>query len=185
MAACELSYGNRLVENSSRGLIAELIVKLAIGPHWTHCSQDWRAWDFEHDSGARLEVKQTALIQTWDSYAPPKKPRVPSFNIEPSTGHYVGSAWHKQPGRKADLYVFAFHGLTDPSVADHRDPAQWRFHVVPTSKLPETKTIRLGSNRPGSVTVSSLSECLEWLQLSDAVEEARLRLQTLICQTLK
>ena len=46
--------------------------------------------------------------------------------------------------------VFAHHPIMDES-ADHRDPRQWRFHVVATGRLPIDKTISL-------VKVALLSE---------------------------
>jgi hypothetical protein len=46
--AAEFSYGNRLVENRYRGMVAEIVVGAALGPEWRPCSGDWNGWDFEH-----------------------------------------------------------------------------------------------------------------------------------------
>jgi hypothetical protein len=40
--ACAMAYGKPLVENSYRGLIAEIIVSEALGVDWQLCSGDWR-----------------------------------------------------------------------------------------------------------------------------------------------
>jgi len=46
------------------------------------------------------------------------------------------------PGTFAHIYIFAYHPIMEES-ADHRDPRQWRFHVVATNRLPAGKTITL------------------------------------------
>lgn len=125
--ASDLAYGRPLIENSYRGLIAEIIIGEALGPHWRLCSGDWGGWDLEHTTGCRLEVKQSAARQTWDA---PKKPATPTFDIRERTGYYEGAAWIPQIGRLAHIYVFAYHPIRDES-ADHRDPHQWCFYVLP------------------------------------------------------
>lgn len=127
--ASDLAYGRPLIENSYRGLIAEIIVGEALGPQWRLCSGDWGGWDLEHMTGCRLEVKQSAALQTWTA---PKKPAPPTFDIREQTGYYEGAAWIPQIGRQAHIYVFAYHPIQDES-ADHRDPRQWCFYILPSS----------------------------------------------------
>lgn len=62
---CAATFGGPLISNIYRGLVAEVIVGAALDPEWQLCSGDWRGWDFEHPSGLRLEVKQSAARQTW------------------------------------------------------------------------------------------------------------------------
>ena len=64
-----------------------------------------------------------------------------------------GTEWIAKEGRPAHLYVFAHHGVFGDH-ADHRDPAQWEFYVVPTSALPDVKQISLSRIRPMSAGVS-------------------------------
>jgi len=122
---------------------------------------------FEHHCGVRLEVKQSARKQTW---APPASSRSQQFDIAPHKGFWDGSIWTAHRGRNADIYVFAVHDIVDET-ADHRDPGQWMFHVVPTSRLPDTKTIALPRLR-------ALVTALPWDQLYDAVEQERVLLPT-------
>ncbi len=143
-------------------IIAEEIIAMALSPSWKHCSQDWSGWDFQHADGSRLEVKQSAVRQTWTA---PERVQSPRFDIAPRTGYYEGAVWIPQPGRQAHLYVFALHGVADDT-ADHRDAAQWRFHVLPTAKLPAGKSIS------GNV-LQELTPSLCWSELSDAVESVR------------
>jgi hypothetical protein len=161
--ACAAAFGKPLIENSYRGSVVEIIVGSALGPAWRLCSADWYGWDFEHTNGCKLEAKQSAARQTW---ATPKKPKPPSFGIREVKGYYEGAKFTEQAGRLAHIYVFAYHPIRDDS-ADHRDPNQWRFHVVPAMRLPrQQKTI-------GLVRVTSLSDAVLWIGLSEAVENAR------------
>jgi hypothetical protein len=164
--ACTLAYGNPLIENSYRGLVAEIIVGEALGADWCHCSTDWRGWDFQHlATGCRLEVKQSAARQTWPA---PKKPSNPGFDIGERAGYYDGAIWIPQIGRLAHIYVFAYHPIRDDS-ADHRDPRQWQFYVQPTARLPTAKRISL-------TRIVLLCGPVSWSMLGETVEQVRLAL---------
>ena len=159
---CAAAFGGPLVSNIFRGLVAEIIVGAALGAEWQFCSGDWRGWDFEHATGCRLEVKQSAARQTWTGT---RKATVPIFDIRERTGYFEGADWVADPRRYAHIYVFAHHPIMDAS-ADHRDPSQWRFHVVATDHLPAFKTISLAR-------VALLSDAVLWVDLGAAVESAR------------
>lgn len=114
----------------------------ALEPAWRWCSGDWASWDFQRQDGVRLEVKQSASRQTW---AAPSHGKVsPNFDIRERTGRWEGAQFVAEPGRPAHIYVFAHHGVRDDS-ADHRDPAQWLFHIVSTERLPALKRISLAA----------------------------------------
>ena len=66
----------------------------------------------------RLEVKQSAALQTWMAQG---KCSTPSFGIAAKTGYSSnGADWRQAPGRHADIYVFALHPETGSETADHR-----------------------------------------------------------------
>jgi len=136
------AFGRPLITNILRGQVAEAIIATALEPQWRWCSGDWSSWDFERGR-VRLEVKQSALVQTWSNQAITK----PQFDIRERTGYWRdGLTWTAKPGRAADIYVFALH--CEISEPDHRDPKQWEFYVVPASRLPAgQKTIVLNSVR--------------------------------------
>ena len=143
-------FGRPLVANNFRAVVVEAIVAAAVGDDWVWCSGDWAGCDFRRGDGLRLEVKQSARIQTWTN-APLSKP---IFDIAPRKGQYDGARWLAAPGRNADAYLFAHHAVEDRAVADHRDPRQWTFYVLAASRLPPvqktialTRIIALGASR--------------------------------------
>lgn len=154
-------FGSPLLLNSLRGEVVEEMVAMALEPEWEQCAGDWAAFDFrERRSGLRIQVKQSAARQSWHKHrCPPARPR---FSIAEKTGRWDdGDRWVAEPGRNADLFVFAWHKLTDET-ADHRDPHQWEFHVVVERRLPPRKSISLAS-------IQALAEAVPIGALADAV----------------
>jgi hypothetical protein len=164
-AASSLAFGEPIIQNHLRALVVEAIIDFALKPTWRHCSGNWNGWDFEHQSGARLEVKQSALRQSWTQPATPGEMR---FDIAPRTGYFEGATWVPNDGRNAHIYVFATHKITDET-ADQRDPSQWRFYIVETTKLPSSKTV-------GIPALRALSSEVVWGDLFNGVERLRARL---------
>ena len=133
-------YDTPVINNIHRADYVECLVVFALGSDWSLTwanGWDWAAWDCQHASGARLEVKQSAARQSWDREALAPR-RTPSFDIAPRTGYWTqdGSRWVDSPGRPADLYVIAWHDERRSGHADHRDPNQWLFFVVAEQDLP-------------------------------------------------
>lgn len=160
LLASRVAFGQPLITNTFRGLIAEAIVSLALGEDWVWCSADYAAWDFENDRGARLEVKQSAAKQTWRRS--PGKRSTCRFDIKPRLGRYENFEWVAHVGRQAHVYVFAHHFVDDEG-ADHRDPSQWCFYVVPAQDLPA------GNASIGLASISRLATPCSHAQLSNAV----------------
>ncbi len=140
----DAAFGRPLVTNVLRGHVAEAIVALTLEPVWRWCAADYAAWDFERADGVRLEVKQSAYLQSWASN--PSSKVKPSFDVRGRTGRWEGATWVDDVGRPAHLYLFCYHERQDDS-ADHRDPSQWRFYIVPTESLPPVKRIGIASVR--------------------------------------
>jgi hypothetical protein len=166
------AFGKSLVTNNLRALLVEAMIDAALPANWTWCSADYAGWDFESADGIRMEVKQAAAWQTWStSISPPSRC---SFDIAARTGHYVGANWIARTGRNADIYVLAHHPLTG-AAADHREPAQWHFYVVPTHELPATsKSISLSG-------VRALAEVVDYDGLAERVEAVRRSLAASRC----
>jgi hypothetical protein len=111
-------------------------------------------------------VKQSSALQSWKT----PKESAAIFDIAPRTGYWVdGLRWVQETARHAHIYVFARHPVTDIALADHRDPSQWDFYVIPSFKLllPAQRTIALGS-----IIQLSPSKC-HFGELGTRVEEVR------------
>ncbi|MDQ3079103.1 MAG: hypothetical protein M3R03_03795, partial [Pseudomonadota bacterium] len=134
-------FGAPLLRNSIRGEYIEEMVAMALEPEWALCAGDWGACDLMQVGGPlRIQVKQSAARQSWhDDNSPPPRP---TFSIAHKTGRYEGAAWIAERGRNAEIFIFGWHPVTD-STADHRDPDQWLFYVIPEIALPPQKSISL------------------------------------------
>jgi hypothetical protein len=150
-----------LIQNSLRGFYVELMVAALLADGWRHNGADWGAYDLEHTSGKKLEVKQSSARQTWTGPTPTE--RSPTFSIRTPQIEWVGNIPTPRSARIADIYVFAWHSETGPD-ADHRDLAQWQFFVVPAGRLPNQKTISLGP-------LMTLSEPVDAGNLKVSVEQ--------------
>jgi hypothetical protein len=139
-------FGSPILRNDVRGEVVEEIVAMALEPEWALCSGDWGPCDLIHPaSKLRIQVKQSAARQSWHKgECPPPRPR---FSIAEKSGRWEdGDRWVEEASRNAEIFVFAWHPITDAS-ADHRDPDQWLFHVVLERDLPPQKSISLPAIR--------------------------------------
>jgi hypothetical protein len=159
---CDAAFGKPLITNVLRGQVVEAMIALALEPVWTWCSADYSSWDFERADGIRLEVKQSAYKQTWAN-GPEVKVR-PGFDVKARTGRWEGAMSIDEPGRAAHLYVLAYHDCQDDE-ADHRDPEQWEFFVLPSSIIPPVSRIGLSSVRrlTDSVGIHGLQERVDFV----------------------
>ncbi len=141
--AAKAAFGKPLITNIHRGLIAETIVALALEPEWLWVSADYSNWDFERADGLKLEVKQSAVKQSWtDEYQGSSFRSKATFDIAARTGYRQGQNWVAEIGRAAQIYVFCHHVIGDET-ADHREPSQWEFYIIEASRLPLQKKISL------------------------------------------
>jgi hypothetical protein len=127
-----------VIQNQYRSAFVEAMLDPYLAPcGWEYTGLNWRGWDFEHSpSGARLEVKQSAAWQSW-SREGEATPGRGTFDIAARKGYFDKfGCFIADPGRSADVYVFAWNGTCAPNT-NHRNPAQWEFYVVPTALLPE------------------------------------------------
>ncbi len=126
-------YGSPIIQNNHRGELVEEIVAVALEPDWRLCAGDWSAHDLEHvQTGLRIQVKQSAVKQTWN---PPPKPQPTRFSIASKNGRYEGATWFSEPGRNSEIFVFAWHQNIDSS-CNQADPQQWQFFVIAERDLP-------------------------------------------------
>ena len=150
-----------LLDNATRGRLAEYLVGLALD-----CVQDatrieWDAADLRTGTGYRVEVKSAAYLQSWRQTT---HSRI-SFDIRPTLGWDADTnTYCAQRRRQADVYVFCLFAHKHKPTADPMNTDQWQFHVVSTRQLNQTageqKTITLASLltkvRPASATFPEL-----------------------------
>lgn len=149
--------GKPLVTNAFRGMLVEAMLAEVLAPDWRWCGADWASHDFENAAGVRLEVKQSAALQSWHGEG--ARPNPGRFDIAARKMRWEGTVKVEEGGRAAAIYVFAWHPECDAGKADHRDPAQWEFHIVPASALPPQKTLGLTAVRrlAGSVKIDAVA----------------------------
>ena len=70
------------------------------------------------------------------------------------------------PDRLAEIYIFARHGETRESAADHRAPEQWRFLAVPA------KCLRANLRNIGLYDLEEITGAVGFESLTGAVREA-------------
>ena len=135
--------GSVLLDNTTRGILAEFLIAAALGLH-KKPRREWDEFDLRMASGTTIEVKSSAYVQSWKQ----SKPSVIEFGI---ASH---RSWNAETGeyregikRWADIYVFCVFTGKEP--LHPLDTSKWDFYVLPTKVLdqeyPEQKTIRLSS----------------------------------------
>lgn len=150
-----------LVNNAFRGMLVEAMLAQVLEPEWRWCSADWASHDFDRADGLKLEVKQSAALQSW--HEPRLRPNRGRFDVKARTGRYEGAHWIAEAGRAAQIYIFGWHGLTNPTVADHRDPSQWQFYALKAVDLPEQTTIALSR-------IATMSEAFSINEIASKIE---------------
>ena len=139
-----------LIDNTTRGTLAEFYVALALDPSdpFRFKTKPWSSWDIETENGTKIEVKTSALRQSWHGES--HGPSIPQWDIAPiSVYDWETDTYSKNKFRPTDLYVFCLHAHEDVGILDATNLSQWRFYVLPTHVLdterPTGKTIRASS----------------------------------------
>lgn len=138
-----------LASNNLRGHLAEFLVATALR-FGSDVRIEWDVHDVRLASGHSVEVKSSALIQSWEQKSGPTQIR---FDIAPrASWDSVTNEWLTTVKRHSDIYVFCAQVCEDSATYDPLDLAQWRFFVLPTRTLDEV----LGSQK--KISLSRLPE---------------------------
>jgi len=131
-------YSGRVLNNSHRGDVVEMMVLSALQPEWKFVGLGWHPWDLQrgtHDDRVRIQVKQSAALQLW---GPTKRPAISFGWSKKAPGYFV----RDNPGERiesegwfCEIFVVGIHSGTDPQTVDQVDPEQWRFLVIPATDL--------------------------------------------------
>lgn len=133
-----------LIENRTRGILAEFIVKKALKIEFEK-RIEWDNFDLITNNGKKLEIKSAAYIQSWKQ----RKLSEINFGISPSVGAKDNPEYDGTKRRWADYYIFCLLKNKDQKTINPLDLSQWTFFVLKTELLdkykPEQKTIGISS----------------------------------------
>lgn len=156
---------SNLVSNVTRGVLAEYIVARALGIGHDSVRDDWAAYDLETPSGAKVEVKSAAYLQSWHQN------RLSTISFRTPKTRAWDPDTNKQspvPERQADVYVFALLAHKDKATVDPLDVSQWEFYVLPTSVINERRRSQDSITLPtlrrmckGAVSYAGLGEAVK------------------------
>lgn len=143
-----------LVVNTSRGVLAEYVVAMALGITDTGLRKEWASIDLTTLNGTTVEVKTSAYWQSWGQ----EKRSAINFGIRPTREVIEGTAkYRKEAKRHADVYVFC---LLDHEVKVKLNPLdldQWGFYVLPTYVLDQEFPLD-NSKSTGTISLSKLKK---------------------------
>lgn len=135
---------SNLVENRTRGLLAEFIVKKALNISSVK-RIEWDNFDLISNSGKKIEVKSAAYIQSWEQ----KDFSKISFGIAETIGARDYKEFDGKKRRWSDYYIFCLLNNKNQSTINPIDLEQWIFFVLKTevinNKIPKQKNINLNS----------------------------------------
>lgn len=134
-----------LVNNATRGVLAEYIVARALGVPTSETRDFWAPYDLAVSGEVKVEVKSSSYVQCWAQSA---LSRI-SFDIKPSHAwDYKTGGWDEEYKRQADVYVFALLAHRNKPTIDPMNLDQWKFYVLTTAALNQhfgdQKTLTLG-----------------------------------------
>ena len=126
-----------LVNNSTRGVLAEYIVAIALGIA-EGVREPWKAYDLDYN-GVKIEVKSAAYLQSW-YHAELSKiifPIPQTVNWDSDTNKQS-----KDKKRRANIYVFCVLDHTDKDSLDPLNLDQWTFYILPVDRLNRSSKFR-------------------------------------------
>lgn len=135
---------SNLIENRTRGILAEFIVKLALNID-NDIRIEWDSYDLITKDGLKIEVKSAAYIQSWKQ----KKYSDITFGIAPTKGEPINPLYDGNYRRWSDFYILCVLENKNQKTINPLDLNQWTFYVLKTEildqKIPNQKTIGLNS----------------------------------------
>ena len=156
-------FAQRLMDNTFRGIWCEYMVAEALGPDCKNVGAGWHPWDLQiGDSTARypdrirLQAKNSARLQFFNAVK--KKGSKCEFNLVIRKRPFYfeennpDGVYCEDFGFLCEAYVLCLHDETDWDRADHGDPSQWKFFVLPlvapNARLTRREIECLESKRP-------------------------------------
>jgi hypothetical protein len=115
-----------LLQNTTRGVLAEYIVAVLLGVDTTP-RNPWLPYDLKLADGTTVEVKTMSRLQAWaqKQLSEPKVVISARRSWDPNTG-----IMEQPPTFNADFYVICYFTCEDHSVANPLDLEQWAFFIL-------------------------------------------------------
>jgi hypothetical protein len=155
-----------LIENRNRGILAEFLVRQALG---LRCPTrlEWDEADLRTEENLKIEVKSAAYIQSWKK----KKFSSISFDISPKHKLQSDNNYSVEKIRVAHIYIFCLLAHKDQATLNPMELEQWQFYLLPAKilneKLPHQKLVGLNT----LVALGALA--CSYGELSAALDEIR------------
>ena len=154
--------GSVLLDNTTRGILAEFLIATALGLH-KKPRREWDEFDLRMAPETTIEVKSSAYVQSWKQ----SKPSVIEFGIAPHRSWNAETGEYREGVKRwADIYVFCIFKGKKP--LHPLDTSKWEFYVLPTEVLdrevPEQKSIRLNplkELKPSECQYADLKKTIE------------------------
>jgi hypothetical protein len=122
-----------LVENTTRGRLAEFIVGKALGLELP-VRDSWAPYDLKTPAGVEIQVKCSAYLQSWGH----EKLSEIRFDVRAKRAWDLATnVLGTDSRRHCRLYVFCLLHHQEKATLEPLDLAQWTFYVLPTATLNE------------------------------------------------
>ena len=116
-----------LVNNTTRGILAEYIVAKALDIDTSTPRKEWDAYDLITSEGIKIQVKSASYIQSWSQ----KEYSKISFTIKKSKPWDSRSnSYGTESTRVADVYIFALLDHKDKETINPLNLDQWIFYIL-------------------------------------------------------
>jgi hypothetical protein len=115
-----------LLQNTTRGILAEYIVAVLLGID-DKPRNPWESFDLHLRDGRKVEIKTISYLQAWaqQKLSIPRVVLVPKRFWDPDT-----NVMEKTPSLNSDLYIICHFISKEHSTANPLDMDQWRFFVL-------------------------------------------------------
>ena len=156
-----------LMDNAERGAFAEYIVACAIGGKGNG-RVNWDKYDLISEEGITVEIKTSAYLQVWGQ----EKLSDLRFGIQKTYGYIPETnEYETEKKRQAQVYVFCVHAEMDQEKVNVLDTTQWKFYVLSSKRLDESKNYANASSIGlGPLIKLGAIEC-RYEELHNAVRE--------------
>lgn len=153
-----------LVENTTRGILGEFIVGIALGLDMSKVKYNWGVCDLIQPDGTKIEVKTSAYLQTWNES---KLSNIGFSRLK--TRNQNGLDLRDKKDYNSDYYIFCIQTAKSHQEYNQFNLDKWQFKIVEKASLAKKNTDSISLNSlqkiaPDTFSFGSLREGLEKLK---------------------